>query len=66
MGFVATRTTLLATDVNLSELIQNEKWSARNIPPSIPMRSCLFENKEKRTFLLFAMISKMTDEITSL
>ena len=66
MGFVATRTTLLATDVNLSELIQNEKWSARNIPPSIPISSCVFVNLKKRMPLLFAMTNKITDEITSL
>ena len=66
MGFVVTRTTLLATDVNFNELIQKVKWSARNRPPSIPMRSCVLVKLEKRTPLSFATISRIIDEITSL
>ena len=65
MGFVATRTTLLATDVNFSELIQKEKWRDRKNPPSIPMRICLVLYEERRMPLLFAMINKMAEERVS-
>jgi len=65
MGFVVTRTTLLATDVNFSELIQNVKWNVRNMPPSISIRSCFFVKLEKPIPLSFAIISRIIDEITS-
>jgi hypothetical protein len=65
MGFVATRTTLLATDVNFRELIQKEKWRDRKKPPSIPMRRCFLLYEERPIPLLFAMINKMMDERVS-
>jgi hypothetical protein len=65
MGFVATRTTLLATDVNFSELIQKKKWRERKNPPSIPKRICLLLYDEMRIPLLFAISIKMIEERVS-
>jgi len=62
MGFVATRTTLLATDVNFRELIQNEKWRERKKPPTIPMRRFFLLKEERRMPLAFAMINKIREE----
>jgi len=66
MGLVVTRTTLLATDVNFKELIQKVKWSARNRPPSIPISSWGFVKLANRMPLVFAITSKIMDEMVSL
>jgi len=65
MGFVVTRTTLLATEVNFRELIQKEKWRAKKKPPSTPIRSCFLLNEVNRIPLPFAIVSKMIEEIVS-
>ena len=65
MGFVVTRTILLATEVNLSELIQREKWRDKNRPPSKPIRSCFLLSEVNRIPLPFAIVSKTIEAIVS-
>jgi hypothetical protein len=65
IGFVVTRTTLLATEVNFRELIQKKKWSERKRPPSIPARSCFLVKERNPIPLLFAMITRMMEEMVS-
>jgi len=65
MGFVVTRTTLLATEVNFRELIQKEKWRDKKKPPSAPIRSCFLLNEVNCIPLPFAIVSKIIEEIVS-
>lgn len=62
-GFVVTRTTLLATEVNFKELIQKEKCRDRKSPPIIARASCFFVKLENRIPLIFAMVNKIADDI---
>ena len=65
IGFVVTRTTLLATDVNFKELIQKKKCKDKKRPPTNPRIKCLFLKLKNLTPLNFATIRRIIAEMVS-